>query len=219
MFQCIVASQQNHIETNWKCEQIDETWLENKVDLSDLTFRTASNGLQHLKALAPLPCPQPLQPSVIKLALSCSKLFAIDGFVRIVMYHMESLSHHITPINLARNHQKPTISYNIIQYKFIQYLISSYFIWTWKEMTGWKMLEIHQEELAQCWHLASAGSGAGSAGTCWSESWFGSSHPGNLHIMLCETISIIFYGNPKVSTPLFIQAQEDRIKWNIMELP
>ena len=63
MFQCIVASQQNHIETNWKCEQIDETWLENKVDLSDLTFRTASNGLQHLKALAPLPCPQPLQPT------------------------------------------------------------------------------------------------------------------------------------------------------------
>ena len=140
MFQCIVASQQNHIETNWKCEQIDETWLENKVDLSDLTFRIASNGLQHLKALAPLPCPQPLQPSVTKLALSCSKLFAIDGFVRIVMYHMESLSHHITPIKLARNHQKPTISYNIIQYKFIQYLISSYFIWTWKEMTGWKYI-------------------------------------------------------------------------------
>ena len=135
MFQCIVASQQNHIETNWKYEQIDETWLENKKDLSDLTFRTASNGLQHLKALAPLPCPQPLQPSVIKLALSCSKLFAIDGFARIVMNHMQSLSHHITPINLARDHQKPTISYNIIQY-----LISSYFIWTWKEIMGWKYI-------------------------------------------------------------------------------
>ena len=36
--------------------------------LPDLTFKTAFKGLRHLKALASLPCPQPLQPT-------CENLF------------------------------------------------------------------------------------------------------------------------------------------------
>ena len=36
--------------------------------LPDLTFKTAFKGLRHLKALAALPCPQPLQPT-------CENLF------------------------------------------------------------------------------------------------------------------------------------------------
>ena len=68
------------------------------MDLSDLTFKTAFNGLQHLKALAPLPCPQPLQPTCEIVFMSFHQLVYSIVFYYCLALPVSELKPHLAEL-------------------------------------------------------------------------------------------------------------------------